>query len=67
MARIVAILGITVSFNFSSIMAQPGVQSPSVDPEREIIVMFRPGAVSLPAGSTEGLVDEFEIPSMELR
>lgn len=67
MARIVAILGIAVSSNFSSLMAQPGVQSPSVDPEREIIVMYRLGAVSPPAGSTEGLVDDFEIPSMELR
>jgi len=34
----------------------------SIDPEREVIVMFKSGAVIPPANRTEGRLDEFQIP-----
>ena len=42
-------------------------ETPSVDLEREIIVMFKAGVVTPPAGKVKGRPDEFNIPSQALR
>jgi subtilisin family serine protease len=47
--------------------AQAEESSPSVDPERELIVMFHSGAVEPPEGRTQGTLDEFQIRSDTLR
>lgn len=42
-------------------------EDPSLDPAREIIVMFQPGIVEPPSGRTSGRVDEFQIASDTLK
>ena len=49
------------------IFAQYQGDPPSMDPEREVIVMFRSDAVIPPENRTEGRPDEFQIPGDGLR
>ena len=61
---IVKVLGIFFLLT-TFIFAQ--TDTPSIDPEREVIVMFRSDAVIPPASRTEGQPDEFQIPDEGLR
>ena len=47
--------------------AQGQSLTPSIDPEREVIVMFKSDAVISPANRTAGKPDEFQIPEQGLR
>ncbi len=63
---------ISILFTTLFILATAGfisgqTASPSIDPEREVIIMFKSGAVVPPAGSTAGGPEEFQIPEQTLR
>ena len=47
--------------------AQGQSLTPSIDPEREVVVMFKSDAVIPPANRTAGRPDEFQIPERGLR
>ena len=48
-----------------SLLAQE--TTPSVDPEREVLVMFDSGAITAPAGQATGRPEEFQFSGEELR
>ena len=52
---------------FQAATAYSQTEASSVDPEREIIVMFKSDAITPPSGRTRGRPDEFDIPSQALR
>ncbi|MDI6765264.1 MAG: hypothetical protein QME52_00305 [Bacteroidota bacterium] len=63
------ILYITINLMMSASLITVFAQdaTPSIDPNREVIVMFKDGVVAPPVGKTSGTPVEFQIPSQGLR
>jgi len=61
------IMGFSLLYSISVLSAQIPADSPSLAPEREVIVKFVPGAIAPPSETHRGKPDDFRIRSDSLR